>query len=467
MARRSNEIDMCTGPVAGKILRFSIPVMLSGMLQLLFNAADVMVIGQNCGSVSLAAVGSNGAVINLIVNLFLGISIGTNVLVARAVGRQHRDRVFRSVHTAILLSLILGLITGVFGAVTAPRLLHFISVPDDVLPLASLYLRIYFIGIPATVVYNFGAAILRAVGDTKNPLYFLTGAGILNVICNLIFVKVFLLDVAGVAIASALSQYLAATLVVRCLIKQDGICKLDLRKLHLYREELVEMIRIGVPAGLQSTIFSVSNVLIQSGLNGFGSTVMAGNSAASNLDALVYVAQNSFYQAAVSFVSQNVGAGKPERIRHIAVSCYLLVTLVGVAIGTTFYVFGRELLRIFSPEADVIEIGMVRLKWVCVPYFLCGLMEVGCGIVRGLGYAWLPMIVSTVGGCVLRVIWIYTIFQWEHTLDVLYFSYPVSWLATAAVHFLCVVILTRRQIRKSREQAAPPAPPAPAAPAAT
>ena len=463
MARRSNEIDMCTGPVAGKILRFSIPVMLSGMLQLLFNAADVMVIGQNCGSVSLAAVGSNGAVINLIVNLFLGISIGTNVMVARAVGRQHRDRVFRSVHTAILLSLILGLITGVFGAVTAPRLLHLISVPDDVLPLASLYLRIYFIGIPATVVYNFGAAILRAVGDTKNPLYFLTGAGILNVICNLIFVKVFLLDVAGVAIASALSQYLAATLVVRCLIKQDGICKLDLRKLHLYREELVEMIRIGVPAGLQSTIFSVSNVLIQSGLNGFGSTVMAGNSAASNLDALVYVAQNSFYQAAVSFVSQNVGAGKPERIRHIAVSCYLLVTLVGVAIGTTFYVFGRELLRIFSPEADVIEIGMVRLKWVCVPYFLCGLMEVGCGIVRGLGYAWLPMIVSTVGGCVLRVIWIYTIFQWEHTLDVLYFSYPVSWLATAAVHFLCVVILTRRLIRKSREQAAPPAPAAPAA----
>ena len=458
MARRSNEIDMCTGPVAGKILRFSIPVMLSGMLQLLFNAADVMVIGQNCGSVSLAAVGSNGAVINLIVNLFLGISIGTNVMVARAVGRQHRDRVFRSVHTAILLSLILGLITGVFGAVTAPRLLHLISVPDDVLPLASLYLRIYFIGIPATVVYNFGAAILRAVGDTKNPLYFLTGAGILNVICNLIFVKVFLLDVAGVAIASALSQYLAATLVVRCLIKQDGICQLDLRKLHLYREELVEMIRIGVPAGLQSTIFSVSNVLIQSGLNGFGSTVMAGNSAASNLDALVYVAQNSFYQAAVSFVSQNVGAGKPERIRHIAVSCYLLVTLVGVAIGTTFYVFGRELLRIFSPEADVIEIGMVRLKWVCVPYFLCGLMEVGCGIVRGLGYAWLPMIVSTVGGCVLRVIWIYTIFQWEHTLDVLYFSYPVSWLATAAVHFLCVVILTRRLIRKSREQAAPPAP---------
>lgn len=458
MARRSNEIDMCTGPVAGKILRFSIPVMLSGMLQLLFNAADVMVIGQNCGSVSLAAVGSNGAVINLIVNLFLGISIGTNVMVARAVGRQHRDRVFRSVHTAILLSLILGLITGVFGAVTAPRLLHLISVPDDVLPLASLYLRIYFIGIPATVVYNFGAAILRAVGDTKNPLYFLTGAGILNVICNLIFVKVFLLDVAGVAIASALSQYLAATLVVRCLIKQDGICKLDLRKLHLYQEELVEMIRIGVPAGLQSTIFSVSNVLIQSGLNGFGSTVMAGNSAASNLDALVYVAQNSFYQAAVSFVSQNVGADKPERIRHIAVSCYLLVTLVGVAIGTTFYVFGRELLRIFSPEAGVIEIGMVRLKWVCVPYFLCGLMEVGCGIVRGLGYAWLPMIVSTVGGCVLRVIWIYTIFQWEHTLDVLYFSYPVSWLATAAVHFLCVVILTRRQIRKSREQAAPPAP---------
>ncbi len=442
--KRSAEIDMCNGPVTGKIILFAIPLMLSGMLQLLFNAADVMVVGQFCGSTSLAAVGSNGAVVNLLVNLFLGVSVGTNVLVAREIGRQHADRVFRAVHSSILLSFIIGIFTGVFGSTMAPKLLHLISVPDDVLPLASLYLRIYFVGIPATVVYNFGAAILRAVGDTKHPLYYLTIAGVINVVCNVIFVCFFKLDVAGVAIASALSQYVSAFLVLGCLMRKENSCRLSLRMLRLYKKETLEMIRIGIPAGLQGTIFSVSNVLIQSSINGFGSTVIAGNAAGGNIDQLVYIAMNSFHHAAVSFVSQNVGAGKVDRVPHIAVGCYGLVAIVGLATGGLFYLLGRPLLSIFSPEPAVIDAGMVRLSWVCLPYFLCGLMDVGCGVVRGMGRAWMPMIVSTLGACVLRVIWIYTVFAWDPRLSILYMSYPVTWIVTAAVHTICAVLLIRR-----------------------
>ncbi|MEA4966377.1 MAG: MATE family efflux transporter [Oscillospiraceae bacterium] len=440
---RTNEIDMCSGPVTGKIVRFAIPLMLSGMLQLLFNAADVIVVGRYCGSVALAAVGSNGAVINLTVNLFVGISVGTNVLVARSSGRQHADSVFRAVHSAILLSFLLGIFTGVFGAVYAPQVLRLLSVPDDILILATLYLRIYFIGIPATVVYNFGAAILRAVGDTKNPLYFLTAAGILNVICNLLLVLVFHLDVAGVAIASALSQYLAAALVLRCLMRKESSCRLSLRMLRLYKRETLEMVRIGIPAGLQSTIFSISNVLIQSAINVFGAAVIAGNAAGANLDQLVYIAMNAFHHAAVSFISQNTGAGKTERISKIAVSCCLLVCGVGIVLGGLFYLLGNQLLSIYTKDADIIAAGMIRLRWVCLPYFLCGLMDVGCGIVRGLGHAWLPMIVSTLGACVLRIIWIYTIFAWNPRLDILYSSYPISWLLTAAVHLICAAVLLR------------------------
>ena len=446
--KRSAEIDMCNGPVTGKIILFAIPLMLSGMLQLLFNAADVMVVGQFCGRTSLAAVGSNGAVINLLVNLFLGVSVGTNVLVAREIGRQHADRVFRAVHSSILLSFLIGIFTGVFGSTMAPKLLHLISVPDDVLPLASLYLRIYFVGIPATVVYNFGAAILRAIGDTKHPLYYLTAAGIVNVVCNVIFVCFCKLDVAGVAIASALSQYLTAFLVLRCLMHKENSCRLSLKMLRLYKREALEMIRIGIPAGLQGTIFSISNVLIQSSINSFGSTVIAGNAAGSNLDQLVYIAMNSFHHAAVSFVSQNVGAGKIDRVPRIAVSCYGLVAIVGIATGGLFYLLGRPLLAIFSPDPAVIDAGMVRLLWVCLPYFTCGLMDVGCGVVRGMGHAWLPMIVSTLGACVLRVIWIYTVFAWDPKLSILYMSYLVTWCVTAAVHTICAVLLIRRLKRR-------------------
>lgn len=442
---------MCSGPVTRKILRFAIPLMLSGMLQLLFNAADVMVVGRYCGSLSLAAVGSNGAVINLTVNLFIGISVGTNVLVARSIGRQHADSVFRAVHSAVLLSFIVGLFTGVFGAVFAPQLLHLVSVPDDVLPLASLYLRIYFVGIPAAVVYNFGASILRAAGDTRNPLYFLTAAGIVNLLCNLLLVLVFKLDVAGVAIASAVSQYLSAFLVMRCLMKKETSCRLSLKMLKLYKKETLEMIRIGIPAGLQGTIFSFSNVIIQASINSFGSTIIAGNVAGANLDQLVYIAMNAFHHAAVSFMGQNIGAGRLDRLGKISVSCSVQVVSFGVVLGAVVYLCGPALLSIYATDPDVIAAGMVRLKWVCLPYFTCGLMDVGCGLVRGLGKSWMPMIVSTLGACVLRVAWVYTVFAWYPRLDVLYSSYVLSWSLTAVVHLICAGVLIRKLLRRRQQ----------------
>lgn len=444
MARTRDEIDMLNGPITGKLIRFALPLIFSGMLQLLFNAADVIVVGNFCGSNAMAAVGSNGSVINLIINLFMGVSVGTNVVVARAWGRQHADSVFRTVHSAILLSVIVGLMAGAAGLIAAPQILQLMSVPEEILPLSTEYLRIYFLGIPATVVYNFGAAILRAIGDTKRPMYFLTAAGILNVVCNLILVILFDLGVAGVAIASAASQYLAAILVLRCLTKKENSCRLSFRKLHLYREETLEMIRIGIPAGLQGTIFDISNVLIQSSVNGFGATFVAGNVAASNLCGLIYTGMNAFYHAAVSFTSQNVGAGKPERLPRILLTCYALVASIGVFAGGLLNLFGSFFLGLYNRDAAVIAAGIIRLRWVGLPYFLCGMMEVGCGFVRGTGRAWLPMIVSLLGSCAFRIIWIYTVFAANPTPGMLFISYPISWLITWGAHTVCAVDSIRR-----------------------
>ena len=441
---RTTDIDMCNGPITGTLIRFALPLMLSGMLQLLFNAADVVVVGQFCGSTSLAAVGSNGAVINLLVNLFIGISVGTNVLVARYLGRQHYDGVYRAVQSAILFSVIVGVFVGIFGAILAPQLLHLISVPDDVLPLASLYLRIYFIGIPATVVYNFGAAILRASGDTQHPLYYLTVAGALNVVCNVFFVVGCHWDVAGVAAASGLSQYVAAFLVLRCLTHKENSCRLSFRKLRIYRLEMIEMIRIGIPAGLQSTIFSISNVLIQSSINSFGSVVIAGNSAACNIESFIGIATNAIHHAGVSFVSQNLGANKPDRVRRVAINCYILVFIIGAVLCAGVYLLGRPLLGIFSPDPLVVEAGMIRITWIGLTYIICGAMDVACGIVRGLGHSWLPMIITLLGACVFRIIWIFTVFARFRSLEVLYASYPITWTITLIAQTICVVIFIRK-----------------------
>ena len=451
MAKQTN-MDMVNGPLTGKIIRFAVPLMLSGMLQLLYNAADVIVVGKFSGAASLAAVGSTGALVNLLINLFIGVSVGCNVLVARYYGARNEKAVSETVHCAMGASLLIGLAAGVIGLIFSTPLLRLMDSPEDVLPLASLYLKIYFCGMPFNIGYNFGAAVLRAVGDTKRPLYILSAAGLVNVVLNLVTVIVFKMDVAGVALATITSQMISFALVVLCLTRRLDCCRLVLREIRFYKDKLLEMIRIGLPAGLQGTLFSLSNVIIQSSVNSFGSTVMAGNSAAANVEGFVYVAMNAVYQATITFVSQNLGAGKPSRIRRIMAICLVLVSVVGLVLGLMAYFCGHTLLGIYASDSEglreqIIAVGKTRMRFLCAPYFLCGLMEVACGGLRGLGKSWLPTTIALLGSCVMRIIWIQTVFRAERTLESVYISYPISWLLTFAAH-LTFFVLAFRKIQK-------------------
>lgn len=443
------EMDMCNGPLLSKIFMFSLPLMLSGILQLLFNAADMIVVGRWVGSDALAAVGSTGSLVNLIVNVFIGLSVGTNVLVARYYGAGQEKELSETVHTAITSAVICGAALIFIGFFVSPVALEMMGSPDEVRGQSVTYLRIYFAGMPAMMVYNFGSAILRAVGDTKRPLYFLSIAGVINVVLNLFFVIVCKIGVAGVALATTISQCVSAVLVVVCLMKSEAIYKLYISKLRIYKHKLFMMIRIGVPAGLQGAIFSMSNVLIQSSINSFGADAMAGNSAASNLEGFVYTAMNTFHQSAVSFTSQNYGAKKYDRIGKIMLYCVLCVTVVGLVMGNGLYLLGEPLLGLYATEPEVIQIGMLRFLWIACPYFLCGLMDTIVGVLRGMGYAIMPMLVSLTGACLLRVIWIYTVFAADHRLEVLYFSYPFTWTVTALVHLICFFVVYRKLRKKS------------------
>lgn len=442
--KKSYEMDMCHGPLVKKLLIFTIPVMISGVLQLLFNAADIVVVGQFVGSQALAAVGSNSSLINLIVNVFIGISIGSNVLVARHYGAGEHEEVHKTVHTSILTGAVFGVLLIFIGQIVARPLLELMGSPEDVIDLATLYLRIYFVGMPMVMVYDFGASILRAVGDTRRPLYFLVIAGVVNVVLNLFFVIVCHLGVAGVALATIISQTISAILVVICLMRTDTCVKLTLKELRIHKRKLLQMMRIGLPAGVQGAIFSVSNVLIQSSVNSFGSVAMAGNAAAANIEGFIYTAMNSFYQAALSFTSQNAGAGEYKRVYKILGLCLLMVTITGFCLGNLALAFGRPLLGIYTSEADVVGFGLMRMKYICTTYFLCGMMDVTVGSLRGLGYSITPMLVSLTGACAFRVVWIFTVFVWSRSLDTLYVSYPVSWLITAAVQLLCFFIAMKR-----------------------
>ncbi len=454
MGQKSYEMDMCSGPLLGKMILFALPLMVSSILQLLFNAADIVVVGKFAGNQALAAVGSTGALINLIVNLFIGLSVGTNVLVARYYGARQGEDLSETIHTSILASIIGGAVLVVIGLIAAEPLLSLMGTPDDVIDQATLYMRIYFIGMPVNMLYNFGSAILRAVGDTKRPLYFLLIAGVINVILNLIFVIAFSMGVAGVAVATIISQLISALLIVYCLIRSQGFYQLHLKSLRIHVDKLAKMVRIGLPAGMQGAIFSISNVLIQSSINSFGSTVMAGNTAASNIEGFVYVSMNAVHQTTLSFTSQNLGAKQYSRIERVLLLSLALVIVIGVALGGGAYLLGNTLLRIYSPDAEIIHYGMVRMAYVCVPYFLCGVMEVMVGSLRGLGYSIMPMIVSLAGACGLRILWLYTLFAMEPTLPMLYVSYPVSWFVTAAVHGICYLVVRRKFIHKE-EPAAP------------
>ena len=448
MAKRSYEVDMCRGPLLGKILIFAFPLMLSGILQLLFNAADIVVVGRFAGSQALAAVGSTGALINLIINVFIGLSVGANVLVARYYGAGEKEQVSQAVHTSVLLSLLCGVVLIAVGVLLARPLLELMGTPEDVINMSATYMRIYFCGMPVVMLYNFGAAILRSVGDTKRPLYFLIVAGLINVVLNLFFVIVCGMDVDGVALATVISQVVSAGLILLCLMRMEGPCHLDLHKLHIYKDKMWQIVRVGLPAGLQGCIFSISNVLIQSSVNSFGSVAMAGNTAASNIEGFVYNGMNAIYQTALSFTSQNYGARQYHRISRVMRLCLALVTAVGLGLGLTAVLLPNQLLGIYSSDPQVIAYGTMRMRFVATLYFLCGIMDVMAGVMRGMGYSILPMIVSLTGACGLRILWIFTLFAANRTLSMLYVSYPVSWFITALAHLGCYFWVRRKMPRE-------------------
>lgn len=446
MRKRQYQIDMCSGPLWNKLLLFALPLIASSMLQLLFNAADVVVVGWFAGKEALAAVGSNTSLINLLVNLFIGLSVGTNVVVARDLGAGRHDNVSRSVHTSITLALISGVIMTIFGEVMVRKLLMWMSSPTDVIDLSTIYLRIYFFGMPANLLYNFSAAILRAQGDTQRPLYFLTIAGVINALLNLFFVVVVGMDVDGVAYATIISQYISAALVLRCLMREEGPLHVELKKLGLEWSVVKRILQVGLPAGFQGIIFSLSNVVIQSALNSFDdAVVVAGSAASANIEGFVYAGMNAFYQTALTFSGQNYGAGQCKRVDKVLLWCQAFAVGTGLVLGNLAYLFGNQLAGIYAPgEPDVIAQTVLRLGLVSCPYFLCGFMDTMVGVLRGIGYSVGPMIVSLVGVCGLRLFWVATIFHVFPSPWVLYASYPVTWTITGIVHLVFFLYVRKR-----------------------
>lgn len=438
---------MLHGPLLSSIVFYTIPIILTSLLQLLFNAADLIVVGRFCGSISVAAVGATGAITNLMVNFFIGLSVGAGVGVAHGLGSREDQVVHCTVHTAIPTALFSGVILTVFGISFSETFLRMMDTPETVLPLSSVYMKIYFAGITFTMVYNFCAAILRAAGDTKSPLVYLSFAGVVNVVLNLFFVRVLHMNVAGVALATIISQAISAVLVTRALMRRTDACQLILKKMRIYKPQLQKMLRIGLPAGIQSSLFSISNVLIQSSVNSFGDVLMSGNAASANIEGFVYVCLNAFHQTAVNFIGQNAGARQYKRVYKTLMICLGCVTVVGLGMGFLAYSLGPTLLSIYitdSPEA--ISYGMLRLGYICLPYFICGLMDVTTGALRGLGASMAPMIISVLGVCGLRIGWIYTIFQIPqyHTPQCLYFSYLVSWSITFIIQFIAFKVVFRK-----------------------
>ncbi len=433
--KKSYEIDMLHGALLPKILLFAIPLAISSILQLLFNAADVIVLGRFVSAEALAAVGSTSSFVNLLVNFFVGISVGVNVLVAQSYARHDDDMVTDVVHTAIATSLIAGALFIFVGIALSEPLMILMGSPDEVRYMSVLYLRIYFLGLPFILLYNFGAAILRAIGDTQRPLYYLIFAGIVNVVLNLYFVIEWNMGVAGVAIATSVSNLISSLLVLRTLIREKGALKVYLSKLKVDVKVLRRICKIGLPAGLQSCFFSISNMVIQSSINSFGSIAMAGSTAASNIEGFVYSAMNAVYQANLSFTSQNVGAGRYSRINKILANCILATTIVGLPLGLLACFFGPQLISIYNTDPEVIAMGLKRLMIICSTYFLCGYSDVLVGSSRGMGDAFVPMIVTLAGVCGLRIVWIMTVLRVIPTLEVLYLCYPVSWAVTTVLQF--------------------------------
>ena len=437
------EIDMCNGTIMDKLISFSLPLMLSGILQLLFNAVDIVVVGRFTGSQALAAVGSTTALINLFINLFIGVSLGANVLAARYYAAGKQKEMSETVHTAMLFALISGCVMVLAGLFFSRGALELMDTPDDVISQAALYMKIYFMGMPFFMLYNYGAAILRAVGDTKRPLLFLVISGAANAALNLLLVIVFSMGVAGVAVATAISQCISCVMVLSCLIRTESSYQLSLKKLRIRPAYLLQIFQVGIPAGIQSTVITFSNVLLQSSVNSFGSTAMAGYTAANNIFGFLYTSINSVSQACMSFTSQNYGAGKKKRMDLVLRDCLILTVVIGLLMGGGAYLFGPELLHIYTSDEAVIACGMEILLYTTVTYFLCGIMDLIPGALRGMGRSAVPMLLSVIGTVGTRIIWIYLIFPAHHSLSVLFISYPVSWLATIIMQAACLFFVRR------------------------
>lgn len=459
------EMDMCNGNLFKKIIIFCLPLMAMGILQLFYNTADLLVVSLFSGDKNaLGAVGSTSSLVNLIVNLFMGLSVGTSVVCSRTYGAKEYDKMSRVIHTSVAISILIGTILGIFGFFSAKSLLYLMNNEE---PLSVIYLKIYFIGMPFNMLYNFAASILRAIGDTKRPLYYLIISGIINILLNLFFVIVCKLSVAGVALATIISQFVSCILIMYTLIKSKDTYRVEIKKIKIHKNELLEIMKVGLPAGIQSSIFSISNVIIQSSVNQFDkvatsllgtgeiiNTAKNGNSAASSIEGFVYAAMNSVYYAALSFIGQNIGAKRTENIKKVTLYSLIHVTLIAVILGGLLFIFGKELLYIYTKDPEEINIGYIRLHYLCLPYFLCGIMDVMVGILRGMGYSIMPMIVSIFGVCGFRIIWIFTVFHMNtnfqnfNDLNLLYISYPISWIITFTIHFITYLICSKKKIKE-------------------
>lgn len=444
--------NMLSGPLLPGIVGYTIPIILTSLLQLLFNAADLVVVGRYCGSIYVGAIGATGAVTNLIINFFIGLSVGAGVTVAHGIGSREDEAVHRTVHTALPTALVGGGILTVLGVTFAETFLQWMDTPENVLPLSALYMRIYFGGIIFNMVYNFCASILRAAGDTRSPLLFLSIAGVVNVVLNLIFVICFHMDVDGVALATTISQGLSAVALVIVLMCRTDACRLKLKEMRFYKTQLLKIVRIGLPAGIQGSLFSISNVLIQSSINSFGDVVVSGNAAAGNIEGFVYVSMNAFHQTAVNFIGQNTGAHQYDRVKKTLWICLGCAACAGLALGVAAYGFGHQLLSIYITDSqEAIGYGLTRMACVCLPYFLCGIMDVSTGALRGMGASIAPMLISILGVCGMRIGWIYTVFQMPqyHTPEGLYISYPISWILTFGAQLVAFWIVYRCRNRNT------------------
>lgn len=450
----SRSMDMTEGPLLGKIIRYSIPVMLTSILQLLYNAADIVVVGRFAGTTALAAVGAAGPLNTLMINLFIGLSVGTSVVVAQHYGAERYKDVQDTIHTAMLLSLICSALCLAIGVLFHRPLLQLMGTPEDVVDMAATYMLILFLGVPFMLVFNFGAAILRAVGDTRRPLIVLSSTGFLNVFLNLFFVIVMHMDAAGVALATVISQAVSTVIIILLLMREEGVLHFDPRKMFLQKDIARNIIRVGLPAGVQGMIFSISNSLMQSTINSFGAITIAGNTAAGNIEAFLYNAQNAFYQAAITFTGQNIGAGKPERVKKIVGACTVCVVTLCVAGGVTILLFGPQLIGIYNTDPEVISWGIIRNRVLMPLYSSCALMDMFTGVLRGMGYSLQPMLLSIFSVCGIRIFWIFVIFPLMPELWLLYCSYPVSWTIAALLEFVFFLFQYKKIMAKRNAELA-------------